>query len=751
MSEENYNTPNSGCCGRPMQYAKEPQCNYTDACMDEYCCPKLGSIKEVEPDCTHKAVIPSVTVDSVEGITNLANCFVHVNDINTTFYIDDKHRVMITWAGPVDIPGYDMEHNPEGFRDQIVTDKEKNIAVIYDKHGKGYTFGIYESLNVEGVIDEAITNKLNEMAEDGTLEDIIATYLENAILAFDTVADMKLATNLTEGSCAQTLGFYSKADKGGATYKIRAKTGADTINEITLLSVYDNTLVAELIPENEMKTKQFGLKGDGTTDETSIISSMFSYCNSNNVRKVIFTEGTYLISDTVNLYSNSIIEGMGKGVSTIFLTPTTATENNVYLFNFQNKNNLILKNITIKGAKNIDDYSVTSTQLYFGLRVNNSSNIIIDNCEIKQFYATALSLRDSSDIMVTNSIFNSNGWNDIGMTHAISKVNIINNNFSDIGYHAINAEDGEMSEKVQDILISGNKMNTNNTTTQPVAIQFSYSALSGSGHRYMNITITNNDIYNTWIGCIVKFVKNLIISNNNFQHVGRCINNTSTNMTDPISNFIIDNNIMNCDHTLSTTNTTYCLGLEKITKSRISNNTMENSSSNNASITNATYCEIKNNQIVGASNDGLIVGGNNLMIEGNLVKTITRYGINLNNCSKVILRNNNVEDITSYGIWVTSGSYYKIEGNYIVNVGGSGIRFGTGATGNKFAQINNNFIGDFQTTPTTNYLATASVDVDYVVIENTYFLTTGISLKGSQHWGSNVTARNNDGFGTLPA
>lgn len=49
-----------------------------------------------------KAVIPAVTVDNVDGITNLANCFVHVTSNNTTYYVDDKHRPMIIWAGPVE-------------------------------------------------------------------------------------------------------------------------------------------------------------------------------------------------------------------------------------------------------------------------------------------------------------------------------------------------------------------------------------------------------------------------------------------------------------------------------------------------------------------------------------------------------------------------------------------------------------------------------------------------------------------------
>ena len=180
-----------------MQYATEPKCNYCDAWMSEYCGCKLGRIKEIEPTCDSTAVIPSITVESVEGITNLANCLVHVNDINTTFYVDDKHRVMITWAGPVDIPGYDMKNNPNGYRDQIVTDIEKGIAVIYDKHGKGFTFGIEQSYNIQQIIN----NKLDEMAASGELEEIIAVYLDSrTVNAFDTTIDMIAAENLVDGS-----------------------------------------------------------------------------------------------------------------------------------------------------------------------------------------------------------------------------------------------------------------------------------------------------------------------------------------------------------------------------------------------------------------------------------------------------------------------------------------------------------------------------------------------------------------------
>lgn len=79
------------------------------------------------------AVIPSITVDSVDGITELANCFVHVTAINTTYYIDDKHRIMLVWAGPVEVAEYDTVANPSGLRSQFCfTD---NKMYYFDKQG----------------------------------------------------------------------------------------------------------------------------------------------------------------------------------------------------------------------------------------------------------------------------------------------------------------------------------------------------------------------------------------------------------------------------------------------------------------------------------------------------------------------------------------------------------------------------------------------------------------------------------------
>lgn len=129
-------------CGRPFPKA-EPKCNYCDACMCEYPHSMPACIRKKQPDCLAKAVIPSITVDTTDGITNLANCFVHVTSINTTFYIDDKHRLMIVWAGPVEIESYDIEANELNLRSQtLYTTRNGSYDEIYfDKQGVAHIMG----------------------------------------------------------------------------------------------------------------------------------------------------------------------------------------------------------------------------------------------------------------------------------------------------------------------------------------------------------------------------------------------------------------------------------------------------------------------------------------------------------------------------------------------------------------------------------------------------------------------------------
>ena len=128
-------------CGRPWKVL--PQCNYCDSCLCEYKNAMPACIRNKKPDCTAMAVIPAVTVETVDNITELANCFVHVTGINTTFYIDEKHRPMIIWAGPVEVEDYNIAENPLKLRSQFCMNLVNGAytEVYFDKTGTGHIVG----------------------------------------------------------------------------------------------------------------------------------------------------------------------------------------------------------------------------------------------------------------------------------------------------------------------------------------------------------------------------------------------------------------------------------------------------------------------------------------------------------------------------------------------------------------------------------------------------------------------------------
>ena len=157
---------------------------------------------------------------------------------------------------------------------------------------KDYVENYFENLDVQ----EEINNKLDEMAESGVLQDIITSYLQvSGVLAYNTVADMKVAENLIDGSIAKTLGYYSINDSGSAYYKIREISNSDVVDEMFIISLNDDNLIAELIVDENFNSKQVGIYGDGIHDDTEKLQNAI---DSNYKIKLI---GSIKVSNSINI------------------------------------------------------------------------------------------------------------------------------------------------------------------------------------------------------------------------------------------------------------------------------------------------------------------------------------------------------------------------------------------------------------------------------------------------------------------
>ena len=265
-----------------------------------------------------------------------------------------------------------------------------------------YVTNYFDNLDVQ----EEINNKLDDMVEQGTLQEIIADYLNaKAVFGFDNVSAMKEGTNLINGSYAQTLGFYEKNDGGKALYKIRNITNDDVIDEMTIIEINDeqNQLIAELIEDekNVMNVLQCGAIPDGETDNSVIFNKIIDYCNANR-KNIFIPNGNYVIADDLHTITSSIsIYGnvSGTGSNEIKTTIIDNRNSSNYLLNFTRT--------TLGGTiRNINFKSISDSFVKKCILLDRAENYhsVIENCLFYQ-YAIGLDLQQAHGISIDKCTF----------------------------------------------------------------------------------------------------------------------------------------------------------------------------------------------------------------------------------------------------------------------------------------------------------------------------------------------------------
>ena len=237
-----------------------------------------------------------------------------------------------------------------------------NEFILLVKQLERYVHDYFENLDVQ----EEINNKLDSMAEAGTLADIISQYLNSiAVFGYDSVASMKSSENLVDGSYAQTTGYYSANDGGGALYKIRAVTNDDVIDEAFLIEMGDpeDNLVAELvIKDNQVDIRQLGARSQDTSDNRydikNYVKKYDDYLQSSVNRLSLYIPSGIWYSTEYNFTHNKGYEIKGdKSFPNSEVTGTIISSynnNQEYIFKFGGNatrcDNVVLKDITFSSA-----------------------------------------------------------------------------------------------------------------------------------------------------------------------------------------------------------------------------------------------------------------------------------------------------------------------------------------------------------------------------------------------------------------
>ena len=280
---------------------------------------------------------------------------------------------------------------------------------------QNYVSQYFDNLDVQ----EEINNKLDEMALSGELEEIMADYLNSkAVFGFDTVADMKAATNLIDGSYARTYGYNTINDGGNAFYKIREITNEDVVDEQFIISLNDESLIAELnIIDNKVNILSLGAKNDGSTDTSSIIQNALS-----KIKTIYFPRGNYKVDDTIELSNSCNLIGENMSLSMLF---TTADKP---IIDITSKYFCTIKNLHLRGDNDYDNQSVpknskTSQNLLKIIGSNDCyfNNIYVDNAQANGIYIQRSDSQTAIQINFENIYVKNNSANGmyIGDVHGI--------------------------------------------------------------------------------------------------------------------------------------------------------------------------------------------------------------------------------------------------------------------------------------------------------------------------------------------
>lgn len=268
-----------------------------------------------------------------------------------------------------------------------------------------YVNNYFDNLDVQ----DEINNKLDQMVEDGTLAAIISNYIDKHMLRVYNNIDDMIKADLSENIKVKTLGYYEINDGGEGNYLIRTKN-QDDVEDKGLIHFVGNDLVAELIVEDNVNVKQFGVKGDGTHDDTQKLQSAID-SSANSDFSLFIPNGTYLISQLITLQKSKII-GENENLTILKSINNNDKQSLLMMLNINGKFNVI-KNLTIDGNKENNNSLIDGIHFlgnsYIGDCETTFENINIKNCSNNGMHIEGSNIIGANFININISYSNAYG------------------------------------------------------------------------------------------------------------------------------------------------------------------------------------------------------------------------------------------------------------------------------------------------------------------------------------------------------
>lgn len=381
-----------------------------------------------------------------------------------------------------------------------------------------YVNHYFDSLDVQQMINA----KLDQMAQDGTLanliNNVIFSSLNNSVnkraIKHLTVLEMINDTHIGLNDVVITCGYYKVNDNGNAMYYVLDVNSGYNIP-------LSNGLFAYFVGDSGIP-EQFGCKGDDS-DDTIGLKNLLNTC-----KCVSFTPNKkYGFSSPLTIKGGTTINGNFSCLHSLIID--VSNDNNDGLVKISG-DNCVFTNIKFDGGMNnagqkvnkhtFDRPSTNGRPILDTIAGNKYTNILIENCIFENATAMSIQLNDCDNVTVSNCQIKNSNRDAIFVVG--DSITIVGNIIEDCEDNYIAIDTSFITRDISDIVIAQNTLKKSMTNTDRYDISLSVGIFVGNsdGRTITKCNINNNIIESNYIAIKVDNVKEFRLNSNDIRSGG---------------------------------------------------------------------------------------------------------------------------------------------------------------------------------------------------------------------------------------